>query len=155
MSVTVVLARGRNGVIGAQGQLPWHLPEDFAHFKALTLGHPMLMGRLTFESIGRPLPGRTSIVVTRDDAWSYDGVLRAASVSEGVTLARDLDDEAFIVGGAQVVDEALRLGLVDRLVISEVDAAPDGDTWFHQPPGWSPVHRDERTGFTIVTYRPR
>lgn len=152
MTVTIVLARGRNDVIGIDGRLPWHLPEDFAHFKALTVGHPLVMGRLTFESIGRPLPGRTSIVVTRDDTWSYGGVLRAASVTEAVALARELDDEVFVVGGGQVYEEALRLGIVDRMVITEVDTAPDGDTWFHLPDGWRPVDRDEREGFDIVTY---
>lgn len=154
MTVTIVLARGRNDVIGIEGRLPWHLPEDFAHFKALTVGHPMVMGRLTFESIGRPLPGRTSIVVTRDPDWSAEGVLTAGSVARALSLGHELSRDVFVVGGAQIYTEALRSGLVDRMVISEVDAAPEGDTWFPQPDGWAEVSRDERAGFAIVTYEP-
>lgn len=155
MTVTIVLAQGRNGVIGKDGALPWYLPEDFAHFKALTVGHPLIMGRLTFESIGRPLPDRTTIVVTRDESWSHEGVIRASDVSEAVEIAQEYDDEVFVAGGAQIYTEALQLGLVDAMVISEVDAEPEGDTWFHRPEGWRPVERDRRDGFAIVTYVPR
>ena len=91
MTVTLIAAVARNGVIGAAGGIPWHLPEDFAHFKATTLGHTLVMGRATYESIGRPLPGRTTIVVTRDPAWTAEGVLVAHSLEEALALAGDDD----------------------------------------------------------------
>jgi dihydrofolate reductase len=94
MPVTLVAAVADNGVIGADGDIPWRLPADFAHFKALTLGHVLVMGRATYESIGRPLPGRTTIVLTRDPAWSAEGVLVAADLGTALRLAEDLDSEA-------------------------------------------------------------
>ena len=94
-------------MIGADGGIPWHLPEDFAHFKATTLGHTLVMGRATYESIGRPLPGRTTIVVTRDPEWSADGVLVAHSLEEALALAGDA--EVFVAGGAAVYEAALPL----------------------------------------------
>lgn len=152
MTVTLVVARARNGVIGAGGAIPWYLPEDFKHFKTLTYGHPIVMGRVTFESIGRPLPGRASIVVTRDAEWSHEGVETEASVVDAVNRARELDDEVFVIGGAQIYAEALAQGLVDRLVVSEVEAEPEGDTWFQVPDDWREVEREAREGFDIVTY---
>lgn len=130
MTVTIVVAMGENRVIGTGGQIPWHLPADLAHFKQLTLGHPMIMGRKTFDSIGRVLPGRTSIVVTRQPDWTADGVVTAADLDEALTVAAELDDEVFIVGGGQIYAEALERGLVDTMVLTQVRAAPDGDTVF-------------------------
>ncbi len=160
-TVTLVAAVGANGVIGAAGGLPWHLPEDLAHFKRLTLGHPMIMGRTTFESIGRVLPGRTTIVVTRQRDWSAPGVEVAASLDEALTLAGTLDDEMFVVGGGQVYEQALERGLIDLMSITRVASAPAGDTWFPAIDWstWQEIGRvahvgpePDRVSFDIVTY---
>lgn len=142
MSVTLVVAMGTNGVIGASGGIPWRLPADLANFKQLTMGHPMVMGRATYDSIGRALPGRTTIVVTRQVAWGADGVLVAASLPQALAHATELDDEVYLVGGAQIYAEALDAGLVDSLVVTRVELAPDGDTYFPE------VDWDE---WTVVT----
>ncbi len=130
MTLTLVVAMGANGVIGVDGGLPWRLPEDLAHFKQLTMGHPMIMGRTTYESIGRPLPGRTTIVLTRDPQWTAEGVEVASSLESALERARQLDDEVFVVGGAQVYAQALESGLVDLLCVTRVAASPEGDTLF-------------------------
>lgn len=126
MTVTLVAAVAENGVIGADGDIPWRIREDFAHFKALTLGHVLVMGRATYESIGRPLPGRTTIVLTRDQTWSADGVLVAASLDSALELAAGIDPEVFVVGGASVYAEALPVA--DVQVLTEVRLSPAGDT---------------------------
>lgn len=157
MTVTLVAAVGANGVIGVDGELPWRLPEDLKHFKALTLGHPMIMGRATFDSIGRALPGRTTIVVTRNPEWSADGVEVAADLVAALARARQLDDDVFIVGGGQIYSQALEAGLVDLMVITRVAAAPAGDVRFPVVDWerWEPVVRIPHGGdpsFEIVTY---
>jgi dihydrofolate reductase len=124
--VTLVAAVADNGVIGNDGDIPWRIPEDFAHFKALTLGHVLVMGRATYESIGRPLPGRTTIVLTRDLAWSADGVRVARSLDEALDLAAGIDTEVFVVGGAGVYAQAL--DRADAQVLTEVHLSPEGDT---------------------------
>jgi dihydrofolate reductase len=138
--LTIVVARARNGVIGRDNALPWHLPEDLKHFKALTMGHPVLMGRRTFESIRRPLPGRRNIVVTRNPGWSHPGCERAGSIDEAIALCAGTP-QAFVIGGSQVYAEALPR--VHALVITEVDAEPQGDAHFPAPdPGlWRRVDR--------------
>lgn len=153
MTVTLIAAVARNGVIGADGGIPWHLPEDFAHFKATTLGHTLVMGRATYESIGRPLPGRTTIVVTRDPTWAADGVLVAHSVEEALALAQEsAQGEVFVAGGASVYETALPYA--DTQLISEVDLEPEGDTFY--PPvdtaEWTEVRREPREGFVIVRW---
>lgn len=162
MTVSLVVAMGANRVIGRDGRLPWHLPEDLAHFKQRTLGHPMVMGRATFESIGRPLPGRTTIVVTRDRSWSAEGIEVAHGVPAAVERAGELDEEIFVVGGAQVYAEALERGLADELVVTRVGASPEGDTFFPSIDWqhWTEVGRvphvgpePDRLPFDIVTYR--
>ena len=94
-------------MIGASGGIPWRIPEDFAHFKRVTLGHTLVMGRATYDSIGRPLPGRTTVVLTRDPTWSADGVLVAASLDEALALAADLPGEVMVAGGATIYAAAL------------------------------------------------
>lgn len=130
MTVSIVVAMGANGVIGVDGDMPWHLPADLAHFKRVTLGHPMIMGRKTFDSIGRALPGRTTIVVTRQRDWQHDSVRVASSTEAALALAQSLDPEVFVVGGAQVYADCLRQHAVDRLIVTHIDAAPEGDTYF-------------------------
>jgi len=126
--VTLVAAVADNGVIGNDGDIPWRIPADFAHFKALTLGHVLVMGRATYESIGRPLPGRTTIVLTQNPDWHAEGVLVAANLQEALTEAATLGDEVFVVGGASVYAEAL--DRADAQVLTEVHLSPPGDTHY-------------------------
>ena len=156
----LVVALAANGVIGRGGTLPWHLPDDLKHFKALTMGHPILMGRRTYESIGKPLPGRRSIVVSRTLAASpAPGVEVARSLDEAVQLASQTPGPAFVIGGAALYQAAFPR--TDRLHLTELDAAVDGDTFF--PPfdrsKWRVVSEtrhesDERhaMGFWFRTY---
>ena len=153
MTVTLVAAVARNGVIGLDGGLPWHIPGDLPRFKAMTLGHVLVMGRKTYESIGRPLPDRTTIVVTRQPDWHDDArVLIAHSVDEALARAGALDEKVFVVGGAQIYAEALPLA--DRLELTHVDLEPDGDTVF--PPvdwsDWRVVCREPGEGCEYVSY---
>lgn len=129
-SIVIVVARARNGTIGRDNALPWHLPEDLRHFKATTMGGTLIMGRRTFESIGRPLPGRRTIVLTRDAGWSHDGCERAGSLDEALSRCAGLE-QVFVVGGAQVYAQALPRA--DRIVLTEVDADVEGDAWFPAP----------------------
>lgn len=126
--VVLVAARATNGVIGSGGGIPWRIPADFAHFKRVTLGHPLVLGRTTFEGIGKPLPDRHSIVVTRDPDWSYEGVLVARSVEEAVEMGSGLDDVVNVGGGAQVYRDAMALA-TDQ-ILTEVDLEPEGDTCY-------------------------
>ena len=149
MSVILIAAVARNGVIGADGDIPWHLPEDFAHFKATTLGHTLVMGRATYESIGRPLPGRTTIVLTRDPDWHADGVRTAPGLQEALALA---EGDVYIAGGAAVY--AAALPHADEQLISEVDLEPAGDTYYpdFDRREWREVSREPRAGFSVVRW---
>jgi len=124
----MVAARARNHVIGHHGKIPWRIPADFAHFKSVTIGHPLILGRTTFEGIGTPLPQRQSIVLTRDPDWSYDGVLVAANIEEALALAADLDDTVNIGGGAAVYDVAMPYAT--HQILTEVQTEPIGDTHY-------------------------
>jgi dihydrofolate reductase len=142
-TLTIIVARARNGVIGRDNQLPWHLPEDLGFFKRTTMGAPIIMGRKTHESIGRPLPGRRNIVVTRDRARQFQGCEMAASIGEALTLAaKDGAQEAFLIGGTQLYAEGI--GFADKLVITEIDADVEGDATFPAPDPreWEAVSRD-------------
>ena len=124
--VTLVVARARNGVIGADGGLPWHLPEDLKHFRALTTGHAIVMGRRTWDSIGRLLPGRTTIIVTRNPALRVEGALMATSLPQALALA-ERDDEVFVIGGEEIF--RLALPLAHRIYLTTVDVELEGDTF--------------------------
>jgi len=157
MTVSLVAAVGSNGVIGRAGGLPWARTGDLAHFKALTLGHVLVMGRRTYESIGRPLPGRTTVVVTRQPGWRADsdggaGVLVCPDVESALARAGEVDPEVFVVGGAEVFRATLPLA--DRLVLTHVHQAPEGDTWFPAVDWtrWREVGREVHAGFDIATY---
>ncbi len=140
--VVLVAARARNGVIGRGGDIPWHLPADFAHFKRVTMGHPLVLGRTTFEGIGRPLPGRQNIVVTRDPVWSFEGVLVAPSVLEALELGASLDDTVMVGGGAHVYRAAW--AWATHQILTEVDARPEGDTWYpdFEESAWQETSRE-------------
>jgi dihydrofolate reductase len=154
-SITLVAAYADNRVIGDHGRIPWHLPEDFAHFKATTMGGVLVMGRATYDSIGRPLPGRTTIVVTRNPDWTADGVLVTHSLEEALDLAAAQEGETFVVGGTQIYEQALPLAT--HQVLTEVDLAPDGDA--HYPrfdaDEWIETKREPRDGFTWVWWERR
>jgi len=151
-----IAAVARNGVIGADGDIPWRIPADWQRFKRLTLGHTLVMGRRTYDSIGRPLPGRTTVVVTRDKRWRGDDVLVAPSVPEALALAAAHErDTVFVAGGGEIYRQAW--DALDRLEVTEVDAEPDGSVYFPpvQPDRWLEVSRDPHEGYAFVTYRRR
>ncbi|WMT89911.1 dihydrofolate reductase [Pelagibacterium sp. H642] len=131
--IAMIAAVGRNGAIGSDGKLPWRLPSDFAYYKRTTMGKPLIVGRKTFESIGKPLPGRSNIIVTRQKDYAPEGAEvfadLDAAIARGQEIAeRDGVDEVFINGGAQIYRAAM--DRADRLYITHVDAEPEGDTFF-------------------------
>lgn len=125
--LSLIVAMARNRVIGIENRLPWHLPGDLKYFKGLTMGHHIIMGRKTYESIGKPLPGRITVIVTRDPDYSQEGCLVAHSLAEAIELAKD-DSEAFFVGGSSLYAQALPLA--DRMYITEIRADFEGDAHF-------------------------
>jgi dihydrofolate reductase len=154
--LTLVVAMDAERGIGVDNKLPWHLPEDLAHFKRVTLGHPIIMGRKTFDSIGRPLPKRRNIVVTRNAGWSHEGVEVAESLQAAVLLASG--DTASIIGGAQIFTESM--ALADRMIVTHIDAVYHCDTYFPaiDPARWRETAREthraaqDGVGFSFVTY---
>lgn len=143
--LNIIVARARNGVIGRDNQLPWHIPEELRYFKATTMGHVLLMGRRTFDSIGRPLPGRETIVLSRDPAWHHEGCHRAGDLDEALSIARGLAaHEVFVAGGATVYE--LALPRTQRLLITEVGLSPEGDVFFPEPrlTDWRETRREAR-----------
>ena len=129
MVVSLIVAVSSNGVIGRDGGLPWRLSNDLKHFKKLTMGHHLIIGRRTWDEVGKPLPGRTMVVVTRDREFAADGLLVGHSLEEALDIARG-DDEPFIGGGAEIYRMALERGLVDRIYLTRVHAEVEGDTFF-------------------------
>lgn len=133
MKLSLVWAMAQNRVIGRNNSLPWHLPEDLKYFKRITMGKPVIMGRKTFESIGRPLPGRTNIVITRNPDWAFEGVRTVHSLDAARQLCNSIGvidgvDEAMVIGGAEIYRQALPMA--DRLYLTEVHAEVEGDTTF-------------------------
>jgi dihydrofolate reductase len=156
--VVAIAAVARNGVIGARGAIPWHLKGDLPRFKRLTKGHVLIMGRKTHDSIGRPLPGRTTIVITRNPGWQCDGVEVCPSVEAALQRAAELDPDGptFVAGGGDIYRAALPS--TDRLEITEVDLEPDGDATFPDidPQLWAETSRDaDHEEFAWVSYRRR
>ena len=167
MEVVLIVAVADNGVIGARGTIPWRLKSDQQRFKALTMGKPVVMGRKTFASIGRPLPGRTNIVVTRDANFRARGVVvtnsftGARAVALGDALRRLAPDIA-VIGGAEIYQQWM--GVADRLEVTEVHTRPEGDTSFAaiDAADWqevarvrNPAGQDDSADFSYVTYRRR
>lgn len=159
--VCLVVAYARNRVIGRDGTMPWHLRSDLRHFKALTSGHPVIMGRKTFQSIGRPLPERTNIVVTRDKGFVAEGVAVVASVGEALKVAEGhAQDRIMVIGGGEIYAQALPLA--DYVFATEIDAEPDGDAFFPPLPRaqWHETAREYHSSgekddhpFSFVTYK--
>ena len=142
MKLSLIVAISNNGVIGHQGQLPWQLSSDLQRFKRITMGHHIIMGRVTYESMDRLLPGRTSIILTRQQDYAIEGALVAGSITAACDLAA-ADEEAFIIGGSSVYESAL--DIVDRIYLTRVLADVQGDTFF--PPlelvKWQLVESEE------------
>lgn len=160
MSVlTVLVARALNGAIGHKKRLPWHLPEDLAHFRKTTMGKTIVMGRLTWESIGRVLPGRRMVVITTGMSPLPAGVRRAASLAQAIADNAG-EDELFVVGGARIYASALPIA--DRIVMTEVELTPPADVFFPKPDpaDWQELSRVPGTSvngirFSIITYSRR
>jgi len=127
-TLTLIVATDRNNGIGVNNTLPWRLPEDLAFFKRITSGHAIIMGRKTFDAIGRPLPNRRNIVVTRNPAWVHAGVETTNSLDQAVAIAGEGEGEVFIIGGAQIYRDAI--SLADRLIVTEIDAEFACDAFF-------------------------
>ncbi|MCJ9427479.1 dihydrofolate reductase [Kordiimonas sp. A6E486] len=156
MAVILVVAMAENRAIGKNGDLPWRLPADLKHFKAVTMGKAMIMGRKTFQSIGRPLPGRRTIVVTRNKDWSADGVEVAYSLQDAMALAGEGD--VMIVGGGEIYTQAM--DVADRLEVTEVALTVDGDAFFPEivASEWREESReafpaeDDKPAYAFVSY---
>ena len=167
MQIVLVAAIGENNVIGRAGQLPWRLKSDLAHFRALTMNRPLIMGRKTYESIGKPLTGRTNIVITRDAKYSAPGIVIAPSFERALALARHDAvkrgaGEIMVIGGSDIFTAALPLA--DRLEITHVHAKPEGDALFPpiDPAVWREVAREEHAAgpddsasFAVAAYLRR
>jgi len=157
--LTIVVATDAQRGIGIDNTLPWRLPEDLAHFKRTTMGHPIIMGRKTFDSIGRPLPNRRNIVITRNPGWQHAGVEAVTSLDDALRLTADVP--AYVIGGGQIY--AAALPRADRLIVTEIDKTFDCDAFFPQidPTQWQEVaretHHSAENGFdyAFVTYQRR
>ena len=157
MIISIIAAMDKNRLIGSKNGLPWHLPADFKHFKEVTLGKPVLMGRKTFESIGRPLPGRKNIVVSRS-GFKADGIDGVDSIDAGLDLVADVE-EVMIIGGANIYEQMISRAM--KMYLTFVDAECEGDAWFPEinQADWKIVNQqlveaDDKNNysFTVVTY---
>ena len=158
--INIVVSKASNNVIGAKNDLIWHLPNDLKHFKNITSGHPIIMGRKTFESLGRPLPNRTNIVVTRDQNWSAENIEIETSLSKAIEAAQKIDQDIYIIGGGNIYKQAMEFA--DVLYITEVHHEFDGDTYYPEIDSdeWEEVERedfkkDEKHpyAYSFVTYK--
>lgn len=146
MRTSIIVAMAENGVIGLEGGMPWHISADLKHFKAVTMGKPIIMGRKTYESIGRPLPGRTNIVITRQADYEAEGVVVAGSMDEAIAAAGEVEGaggEVMVIGGAEIYRAAL--AGADRIYLTEVAGEPEGDVYFPRfhKGEWSETGREE------------
>jgi dihydrofolate reductase len=157
--ITIVVAMGLNNGIGANNQLLWHLPKDLKHFKEITTGHPIIMGRKTYESIGKPLPNRTNIVVSTKKDWFEEGILIVGSLKEAIKFAKKMDEEIFIIGGGNIYEQAI--DLAEKLEVTQVNAELKADVFFPKinPKIWNKTNeisheKDEKNEyyFSFQTY---
>ncbi|WP_154668088.1 dihydrofolate reductase [Pseudoduganella violaceinigra] len=150
-NLTIIVATDANNGIGIHNTLPWHLPEDLAHFKRLTSGHPIIMGRKTFDSIGRPLPNRRNIVISRNAEWRHEGVERAASLQQALDLVEGAG-QAFVIGGGQIFEQAMPL--VGKLVITRIGRSFECDAFFPALAAgeWQEVAREEHISAAGLPY---
>ncbi len=157
MQIVHVVAVADNGVIGREGGLPWHLSADLKHFKACTMGKPMIMGRKTYDSIGRPLPGRSSIVVTRDPDYTADGTTVVQSVEEALSLGRTIAktsgaEAVAVIGGAEIYRQTL--AMCDRIELTRIHLSPDGDASYpdFDEKEWRETRREEAVSPDGISY---
>ncbi len=159
---TIIVAMGKNNEIGKNNELLWHLPKDLKHFKNLTSGHPVVMGRKTYESIGKPLPNRTNIVISRKKDWFEEGILIVGSIKEALKFAKKIDKDYFIIGGGTIYEQTIEKA--DKLEVTVVDATLDADTYFPKinPKIWKKTNevchqKDEKNNydFCFLTYEKR
>jgi dihydrofolate reductase len=149
--ISLIVAHDLNRVIGYENDMPWHLPGDLAYFKKMTMGKPIIMGRKTFESIGRALPGRTNIVITRNQQYQVDDIITVDSLEAALKVAAPLHDEVMIIGGGHIFEQSL--ALADRLYITEINHTFNGDTYF---PAYEDFHEvrasalQQADGYTFV-----
>ncbi len=143
MIVSMILATSENNVIGKDNDLPWNVPSDMRYFMRTTTGHTILMGRKTYESLGKPLPRRRNIVITRQDNLTIEGAEIVHSIADGLALAKE-DEEVFIIGGGTIYARALELDMVDRIYLTVIHGEFEGDTFFHLPEDepWQVVKED-------------
>ncbi|MFI3287275.1 MAG: dihydrofolate reductase [Rikenellaceae bacterium] len=148
--INIIVAVAENNVIGCHNKLIWHISEDLKRFKSLTTGHPIIMGRKTYESIGRPLPGRLNVVITRSRDLVIEGVSIVGSLQEAVELTKE--SEPFVIGGGEIYAQSLPLA--GRLYITRVHQSPQGDTYFPELDlsEWRETLREEREGYTFIDY---
>lgn len=162
MELLIIAAKAKNNVIGKDNELLWHLPTDFKRFKTLTTGHFLLMGRKTFESLGRPLPNRTHLVISRDPNYTVpEGHFVFQTIEDAYTFCNKLEvEKLFIIGGGEIYRQTL--DIADQLILTEVDAKPEGDTFFPEfdPKKWKEVFRESHPAdsrhayaFTFVDYQ--
>ncbi|PSH00497.1 MAG: dihydrofolate reductase [Nanohaloarchaea archaeon SW_7_46_7] len=156
MKKIIIAAVSENRAIGKNGEIPWDIPEDMKHFKQTTMNHPVIMGRKTYQSFPknvRPLPGRTNIVLTRSGFRpENESVKTANSLEEAYQIANQINDKAFVIGGASVYKKALENA--DEMILTEVHRKVDGDTFFPEwdKERWKETERDERDGYAFVRY---
>ncbi|MEE9334329.1 MAG: dihydrofolate reductase [Granulosicoccaceae bacterium] len=146
IKVCVILAMDRNKLIGKEGGMPWHIPGELANFKSVTMGHPVIMGRKTFDSIGKPLPGRLNVVVTRNKEWQAEGAVAVTSLADAMdvskaTVTDAVNPQIMIIGGAALCRDAMPFA--DRLYLTFIDHEYEGDTWFdsYSSDDWREVSR--------------
>jgi len=148
LRISILVAMASNRVIGQKNTLPWHLPADLKHFKALTMGHGIIMGRKTYESIGRPLPGRLNVIITRQKNYHVAGTVVVHSIDEALQVCKNdkaIDGESFIIGGAELYQQTL--ALCHRMYITEIQQCFDGDTFFPKfdPDKWLEATREKHS----------
>lgn len=160
--IITIAAVAENNVIGNKNKLIWHLPKDLKRFKSLTTGHPIIMGRNTFESIGKPLPNRTTIVVTNNKDQKFENVLTASSLEEAFSMAQKINQKIFVVGGGQIYKNALEFS--DVLEITEVHKSFEGDVFFPEidKNNWKEIRRENHSkdenhefDYSFVTYEKK
>lgn len=159
MILSIIVAFDEHRLIGRNNGLPWHLPADLKHFKSITMGHSIIMGRRTFESIGKPLPGRHSVVVTRKRGYSQEGITVAHSLEEALNLCSG-EEEVFVIGGAQIFEQAMPLA--SKLYITKIHHVFEGDTFFPEIPQdrWELISKEDHESdeknsraYSFLTYR--
>ncbi|MEG0655562.1 MAG: dihydrofolate reductase [Mucinivorans sp.] len=152
--ISIIVAVAQNGVIGCHNRLIWHISQDLQHFKALTMGHPILMGRKTYASIGRALPGRQNIVLSRNADLRIDGVDHASSLEEALALVGK-DEEVFVIGGGEIYK--LAMPRASKLYLTRVYQEPEGDAFFPEidEKEWRQTKREEHEGFAFINYERR